>query len=84
MDKKGALNVSTIATGVIMVIITIIVVFNLVGASASSLTTASTNISSSGLPLASLFGSSGVVLLIFMAGILLAIVAIAMRMHKSR
>lgn len=73
-------NVKGIATGVILVIVTIIVVFQLVGNTSNAIAGASNNITASGLPLASLFASNGVVLLIFMAGILLAIVGLALKM----
>lgn len=76
-------KVEKILLGVILTIVTIIVVFQLVGASATDLTNAGANMTSSGLPLASLFGGTGVVMLIFMAGILIAIVSIALKMHKG-
>lgn len=75
-------DVSNVATAVVGVIVVIIVIFQLVGNSASTLTDAADNISGSGLPLASLFTSTGVVLLIFMAGILIAVVRIALKMGK--
>lgn len=82
-DKKGAVNVTGIVTGVVSLIVAIIVVFLIVGNTAGDITDASSNISGSGLPLASLFSSSGVVLLIFMAGILLAIIGISMKLHRG-
>ena len=83
LTKKGNVNIEGLVVGVVLVIVAIIVIFNLVGASSSSLTTAATNISSSGLPLASLFAANGIVLLIFMAGILIAVISIALKMHKG-
>jgi hypothetical protein len=77
------MNVKGMVTSVILVIIAIIVIFQIVGNTSTDLTNAAGNISGSGLPLASLFQSNGVVLLIFMAGILLAIVGIALKMHKG-
>ncbi len=77
-------NVANIATTVIGVIVAIIVIFNLVGASSTSLTEAADNITASGLPLAALFSSTGVVLLIFMAGILIAVVNIALKMGQTK
>lgn len=77
-------NVKNAAIGVILTIIAIIVVFQLVGNSSDDLVAASGNISASGLPLASLFESSGVVMLIFMAGILIMIVGMALgKMQKQ-
>jgi hypothetical protein len=51
-------------------IIMIIVIFNLVGTTAATVIIAAGNISGSGLPLATLFGAGGVVLTIFMVGLL--------------
>lgn len=82
-DKKGSINLEKVIIGVVLVIVAIIVIFNLVGSSAVNLTDAADNISGSGLPLASLFAANGIVLLIFMAGILISVVVIAMRMHKG-
>ena len=66
-------------TGLILLIVGIIVIFQIVGQTATDLTSASDNISTSGLPLASLFASNGVVLLVFMAGILISIIAVSLR-----
>lgn len=66
-------------TKLVMLIVGIVVIFYIVGGTAGTLTTAAGNISSSGLPLAGLFSSSGVVLLVFMAGILIAIISLAMK-----
>ena len=77
-------NVKGMVTAVILVIVAIIVIFNIVGGTSASLTDAATNISSSGLPLATLFSSSGVVLLIFMAGILLAVIGMAMKIGGNK
>ena len=74
--------VSDMIKNVILTIVAIIVIFSIVGGTSSNLTTAADNISGSGLPLASLFASSGVVLLIFMAGVLLAIIGMALKMKK--
>lgn len=76
-------DVAKLVTNVVLVIVGIVVIFYLVGSSAGTLTTAADNISGSGLPLASLFSSNGVVLLIFMAGILLAVIVIALRLSKA-
>lgn len=73
-------NIKVMITGVILTIIAIVVVFNIVGGTSTTLTTAADNISGSGLPLATLFQSTGVVLLIFMAGILLAVIGLVMKM----
>ncbi len=76
-------NMRNILVGIILTIVTIIVSFTLVGSTSGDLITAADNISASGLPLANLFSSSGVVLLIFMAFLLLAIIGVAMAMSKK-
>lgn len=79
------MKVAGMVTGLIMLIIGIVVIFNIVGNSSTTLTDASNNISGSGLPLASMFASNGVVLLVFMAGILLAIIIAVMKFaNKGR
>lgn len=77
-------NVKGVVTGVVLLIVTIIVSFLIVGSTAGDLTTAADNISGSGLPLASLFASNGVVLLVFMARLLIAIVTIALSFAKGK
>ena len=72
------MDVGKMVTGVVLVIVGIVVIFYLVGNTAPTLTAAADNISGSGLPLAGLFASNGVVLLIFMAGILLTIIGISL------
>jgi len=76
------MSVGKIATGVITAILAIIIVFALVSGTAGTLVNSSTDVAGSGLPLAGLFSSNGIVLLIFMAGILLAVVGLAMKMGK--
>ena len=76
--------VKGIAMGVIGVIVAIIVVFQLVGNTASELTGAANNISSSGLPMASLFGSSGVTLLIFMLALFIGVIVLAFKMFSHK
>lgn len=76
-------NVSKIATGIVGAIISIIVVFLIIGGMSSTITDSASNISGSGLPLASLFGSSGVVLIVFMVAVLLGIIALAFKMFKG-
>lgn len=52
------------------VILAIVLTFLIVGNLAGTIIVAAGNISGSGLPLASLFGASGIALIIFMVGIL--------------
>jgi hypothetical protein len=74
--------VKKIVTGLILGIIGIVVIFYIIGSTAGTLTEASGNISTSGLPLANLFSSNGVVLLIIMAGVLLAVIGLGMGFAK--
>jgi len=78
------MDVEKIVTSVVLLIVGIVVIFYLVGNTAGTLITASGNISGSGLPLAGLFSSTGIVLLIFMAGILLTIITLALKHHKHK
>lgn len=77
-------NVKAIATTIISVIIVIVIVFQLVGSSSTEISRASGNITAENvsLPLKSLFASNGVVLLIFMVGILLLIIGVVLKKVK--
>ncbi len=67
-------DIKAFVVGIIFTIIGTILAFLLVGNLAPDITTAADNISGSGLPLASLFASDGIVLLVFMAGLLVSLV----------
>lgn len=82
LTKKGAISVQNIVVGVVLLIVTFIITFLIVGNTAGTLTDAADNISGSGLPLAGLFSSSGVVLLVFMAGLLVTLVVLAFSFNK--
>lgn len=77
-------NVKAIVSGLVLGIVGIVIIFYLVGNLSPTITTAATNISDSGLPLASLFSSSGVVMIVFMAAILLAVIGLAMGFAKMK
>jgi uncharacterized membrane protein len=72
------MDIKKSVTSLIMLIIGIVIIFNIISATAGDLVNAGNNVSATTLPLASLFSGSGVVLLIFMAGVLLAIVGAVM------
>lgn len=72
-----------LAKGVVFAILAFVVVFYIVGGLSSTLTDSANNISGSGLPLASLFSSSGVLIIILMIGVLLALVSIGFNIHKN-
>lgn len=76
-------DITKIAVGIIGVIISIIIIFQLVAGTANDLQGAAGNISSSGLPLAGLFSGNGIIMLVFMAGILISVVYMALKMHKN-
>lgn len=83
-SKKGMKAViNGLTMSIISVIIGFIVVFYIIGGLAPTLVTASQNISGSGLPLSSLFGSSGVIFIIFMVILLVGLIVLAMRMVKG-
>lgn len=67
---------------IVMIVIGIVVIFYIIAGLASTLISASNNISASGLPLANLFSSGGVVLILLMVGILLFILRLVLR-HKG-
>ena len=66
--------VKRLVTGIIFLIVGIVIVFNILGATAPTLISAANQVNSSGLPLSSLYSNNGVILLILMAGILVALV----------
>ena len=72
------MNIEKSVTSLIMLIVGIIIIFNILSNTASDLVNAGNNVSATALPLAGLFSGSGVVLLIFMAGILITIVGAVM------
>lgn len=82
MKKKGGVSLQGIIGGVIGLIVLIIVSFLIVGNTAGDITNAADNISGSGLPLASLYSSSGVVLLVFMAGLMITLITVSLTMGK--
>jgi len=76
------------ATGLISFIILIVIVFRLVGSTAGELEAAADNVSdfpgedagdNTTLPLQSLFGSSGVIMLSLMSGVLIFMVVLALK-----
>ena len=84
MNKKGLLgNVQGIAFGIVGAILGLVIVFYLVGGLAPTLVVASGNISNSGLPLANLFASNGILLLIFMVVLLVGMIIMAIKMVKG-
>lgn len=77
LKKKANISMMNIVTGLVMVIVAIIVIFQIVGNSAGDLSTAAGNISGSGLPMASMFSSNGVVMMCFMAALLIGIISLS-------
>ena len=76
-SKKGEM-----ANKVVSIIVTIIAVFAILGGTASTLIAQSATVNTSGLPLASLFASNGVVLTLFMIGIMIGIIALVISKKK--
>jgi hypothetical protein len=79
---EGSIN--KLVMGIVFVIVGFVVVFYIVGALAPTITTASGNISGSGLPLAGLFSSSGVLLIILMVAIFIALLLLAFKLFKDK
>lgn len=77
-------NIKAVAGGLVIAIISIIIIMQIVGNTANDVVAGAGNVSSSGLPLASLFSSNGVVMLAYVAGILIAIVGLAFAVGKMR
>lgn len=77
------MDIEKLVYGVVIGIVGIVVIFYLVGSLAPTLVTASDNISNSGLPLAGLFSSGGIVMIIIVVGILLTIIGLAFRLKQK-
>lgn len=85
MGKAGMMNkVIGLVLGIISIIIGFVIVFYIVGNLAPTLTTAAGNISASGLPLASLYASNGVLMIIFMIMVFLALLIMGFAMVKGK
>lgn len=78
------MDMEKLVYGVIMGIVAVIVIFLLIGNTSGELADASENISGTGFPLANLFGSNGVVMMLFMVGILLAVIGIVMKFRHHK
>lgn len=78
------MGLEKLAYGVIFGILAIIIVMQLFGGTAQEIANAGTNVSATGLPLSSLFSSSGLVMLIIVVGVLIAVIGLALRGVKSK
>lgn len=82
--KQGKISLTILIEGVISVILGIVLVFKILGTSSSTIIDAADNVSASGLPFASFFSSSGIVLMAFMIAIVVTILTISFKMKGSR
>lgn len=73
----------TLANKLIGVVIAFIIVFFVVGGLAATLISAATQISGSGLPLATLFASGGVIFVIFMIFLFVGLYKVAKSMGSG-
>lgn len=73
-----------IIIGIFIVIITIVIIFNAVGASSGSMIDAADNISGSSLPLSNLFSSGGAVMIVFMVALLLVLIGVGLSIQYKR
>lgn len=81
-SKKGQISIEGAVAGLILVVVGLIVILNIFGSTAGDVTAALDNASGSGLPLGSLFSSDGVVALVYVAGILLGVIGLALSVPK--
>ena len=77
-------KVMNLVMGIVLVIVGFVIVFYIVGNMAPTMVTAAGNISGSGLPLAGLFASNGVLLLIFMVAVFVALILLAFSLWKGK
>ena len=77
-------EINSMVKGLIIGIVSIVILFLLVGSLAGTLQDAADNISGSGLPLAGLFARGGVVILLFVVGILLGAIALSLNLFKGK
>ena len=75
-------NIKGIAVGAIMSIIAVIIILQLVSSVAPDLQAAGNNLSATTLPLANLFSSSGIVMLIVVVGILVTVIGLSLKAGK--
>lgn len=73
------MDIEKLVYGLVLSILGIVVVFQLFAGTATTLINAGNNVSASGLPLAGLFGGSGIVLIIIVVGVLLMTVRLALK-----
>jgi hypothetical protein len=83
-NKKGFGDFMKPTMTILGVVIGVIVIFYLIGGLASTLTDASTQISGSGLPLASLFSNTGVLFTLFMLILFVGIIIVIVKMAKGK
>jgi predicted membrane protein len=77
------MEVKNLVISIVLVIVGFVTVFYLIGGTAPTLVAASNNISGSTLPMSALFGSNGVLLVIFMIAVFVALLLLAFGMWKK-
>lgn len=77
------MNLGKMATGVVVGILGIVITFVLISSLAPTLQEAGDNLSQTPLPLSSLFSGTGIVMLIVMVGVLIGVIAMAMKIGKG-
>ena len=78
------MEATKLVIGVISLIVGIVMIFYIVAALAPTITSAANNMSASGLPLASLFSSSGVILTILIIGVFLAVLIMVFKLMQHK
>lgn len=83
-NKKAMMNkILGIILGVVITIVGFVVVDYIIGGLSPTLTTAMNNITNSGLPLASLYSPSGVLMIMFMIFVFLALLLMLFALVKG-
>ena len=75
---------SGMVKGMIVGVIGLVIVITILGATVSSVATAGNTVNATGYPLASLFASDSILLLLFLGGGLVAVVSLAFGYIKTK
>jgi len=76
-DIKGKMET------VLLALITLIIIFNLIGNTADDVSDSMTDVCDSGFKLANLFNPNGIMGIVYMAGLLIAAISLALSIGKG-
>jgi len=77
-------DVQKLVMGVVLIVVGFVAVFYTVANLAPTMIASANNMTASGLPLATLFASSGVLLVIFMIALFVGMIGLAFKMFKGK